>query len=350
MTPIRIGENKFNAEVDLKDRSDSRMKQRSWATRRSTWLGAALIAWVAGAMMVTWTPSDVHAALSKRVRVRGKCHNCHKESANEWKNSPHRHAWTDPLFVKLSNNHEKKECLGCHAPDGVYVQGIGKPPVVRESLQDAGVDCAGCHRDAEGAIHGVHGLDSPDHDVVKDDTVGTVQMCAACHAQFGTVDEFKKSRWASNPAACITCHMEEVERPLTPATEPRKSRKHLFTGKTNKDLVASGLSLEASAAGDKLIVKLISKGVGHKFPTGHDTKQAIIDVQVKNGDQLVLQKRAVLGVQGGQDNRLEPGSTFTLEVPTEGKHGKAVVRVLHKAHPEVPDDEAIVVLTTEVDL
>lgn len=291
-------------------------------------------------------PRSGHTEGSARVRIRGKCNTCHKAHADEWKGSPHQLAWTAPLYVKMSEDHSKTECLGCHAPDSLQSSGVGKEPAVRDNIQDSGVDCVGCHQDADEVIHGAQGLNSQDHKVIKDEKLGTVEMCASCHTKYGTVDEFKASSHATEPKACAQCHMPEVARPIAEDGPERTSHTHTFRAKGNPELLKDRLVLDASVAGDKLVVKLVSKDIGHKVPTGYDTKQVIIEVKL--GD---LVKTAVLSKQAPEgDNRLAPGATFTFEVPTEGKKGKATVRVLHKASPEATEDETKVLLTTDVEV
>lgn len=284
-------------------------------------------------------------AAEKRVRIRGRCNMCHPAAADEWKESAHRKAWDDPWFVKLSDGHKKAECLGCHAPDGIHLTGIGKEPEVRESVQSSGVDCAACHRDADDKSHGTQGRQSPDHEVVKDEKMGTVEMCGSCHAKHGTVAEFQASEFGKDPKACVTCHMPTVERPIAKDGKPGTAHVHSFKGTDNKELVQQGLELKAEAAGDELVVTLTSKRVGHKVPTGEQSKEVVLEVKL--GD---LTKTAVLSAAGDKDNRLAPGATFTFEVPTEGNKGKATVRVLHKSAHEQPEGEATVMLTAEVEI
>lgn len=285
-------------------------------------------------------------AASKRVRVRGRCNSCHKAVFKEWKGSPHQQAWTDPVFVRLSADRTRKECLGCHAPDTLYAAGFGKEPAVRDKVQASGVDCAACHRDTNDMIHGALGLNPEDHDVTKDAKLGTVDMCASCHAKHGTVAEFKTTKWASDPHACLGCHMPPEERPLAVDGRKRTAHSHAFRALDNPELMKKGLKLEAALAGDDLVVNLTSRHVGHMFPTGHDTKQAVLEVRLGDGPATT----AVLAKDvGGKDTRLAPGATFTLKAPTGGKHGKATIRLLHKATPDASDAETKVLLTTQMD-
>ena len=316
------------------------MKKRFWL--RDTFVATSLAGLVA--FLTVSMPREGNA--EGRVRVRGKCNSCHKQAGEEWKGSPHQTAWTNPTFAKLSDEHAKTACLGCHAPDSLQGTGVGKEPAVRDSVQDSGVDCAGCHQDAESKIHGSSGLKSQDHEVVVDTKLGTVEMCGSCHSKYGTVEELKATKYANDPKACVTCHMSVEERPLVDDGAVRKAHSHSFRSKDNAELLKKGLALEAKAEGGKLVVTLTSKEVGHKVPSGFDTKQVVLEVTL--GD---LQKTAILTKNGdGGDTRLAPGATFTLEVPTEGKKGKATVRVLHKPSADASAEETKVMLTAEADV
>jgi nitrate/TMAO reductase-like tetraheme cytochrome c subunit len=315
--------------------------------KKRFWLKDALVATGLAGLVALLTASTAREGNAEaRVRVRGKCNSCHKQAGEEWKGSPHQTAWTNPTFAKLSADHATAACLGCHAPDSLQGTGVGKEPVVRDSVQDSGVDCAGCHQDADSKIHGTSGLKSQDHDVVTDAKLGTVEMCGSCHAKYGTVEELKATKHANDQKACVTCHMPEAQRPLVDDGAARKAHGHSFRSKDNAELLKKGLALEVKAEGGKLVVTLTSKEVGHKVPTGYDTKQVVLEVTL--GD---LQKTAILTKNGdGGDTRLAPGATFTLEVPTEGKKGKATVRVLHKPAPDASAEETKVMLTAEADV
>ncbi|NDK17374.1 MAG: hypothetical protein GW911_35560, partial [Armatimonadetes bacterium] len=86
------------------------MKKRFWL--RDTFVATSLAGLVA--FLTVSMPREGNA--EGRVRVRGKCNSCHKQAGEEWKGSPHQTAWTNPTFAKLSDEHAKTACLGCHAP------------------------------------------------------------------------------------------------------------------------------------------------------------------------------------------------------------------------------------------
>lgn len=286
----------------------------------------------------------------KRLRLRGRCNVCHRLEAKEWLESAHSKAWVNETFKRATNEHARKECLSCHAPDRILVTGWGKEPKLRTRRQEDGVDCVSCHEDSDGAQHGTIGTQPEDHDVVKDEKFGTVAMCATCHARFGTVDEFKGSKWGDDPRACVTCHMPEVKRPIAIDSPERVTRAHTFKG-ADPEMFQRGVKVTAKVQGDKLVVRLASEGVGHKFPTGIESIVAVVDVRVISGGQEVLKHQTLLANdinRGGMDTRLKPGEIREIIVPLRGKKGEALVRILHKHLRALPDEKATVLFETKV--
>ncbi|MFN3422479.1 MAG: hypothetical protein ACK40X_12225, partial [Armatimonadota bacterium] len=84
---------------------------------------------------------------------------------------------------------------------------------------------------------------------------------------------------------------------------------------------------------------------------GIDHVIAIVDVRVVNGGQEALKHQTLLAddrARGGSDTRLKPGETREIVVPLQGKKGEAVVKVLHKAARNLPDDKAEVLFETKL--
>lgn len=278
-------------------------------------------------------------------RVRKRCQVCHRAETIDWMQSRHARAWVSETFTQATNNRTRTECLHCHAPDRVLVTGFGKEPTLRTELQDHGVDCVGCHEDANEAHHGTLGTKPDEHAVVKNDRFGTVEMCATCHAKFGTVDEFKQTKWAAeSPRACVTCHMPEVKRPIAVDKPVRTAHAHTFKG-ADPETFQKGVRVEATVSGDNLIIKLTSAEVGHNFPTGADLVVAIVDVRLISNGQESLKHQTLLAndaATGGADTRLKPGEVREITIPLQGKKGEAVIRVLHKYLRTLPDEKATV--------
>jgi len=287
----------------------------------------------------------------KIPRVRGRCQVCHRDEAIEWAKSGHAKAWTSEAFALTTNNRSQKECLSCHAPDKVLVTGFDKEPKLRGEMVELGVDCVACHQDANDAQHGRVGRITDAHPTVKNEKFATVEMCATCHAKFGTVDEWKQTKWASNPYSCVDCHMPKVTRKIAiTSAKDEETRVHTFLG-ADPEMFKKGIKVEASSNGDKIIVKLTSVEVGHNFPTGIDQIVAIVDVKVVSDGQEVLKHQTLLAddrARGGSNTRLKPGETREITVPLQGKKGEAVIRILHKPARDLPDEKAIVLYEAKV--
>lgn len=308
-------------------------------------LGIALLA-----LMFTNSPFGQEQR-KKIPRVRGRCQVCHRDEAIEWANSGHAKAWTSEAFTLTTNNRSQKECLSCHAPDKILVTGFGKEPKLREELVEHGVDCVACHQDANDAQHGRVGRVTDAHPTVKNEKFATVEMCATCHAKFGTVDEWKQTKWASEQQSCVSCHMPKVTRKIAITSQKEtETYAHTFLG-ADPEMFKKGVKVEADVKDGNLVVKLTSVEVGHNFPTGIDHVVAIVDVRVIDGGQEVLKHQTLLAddrARGGSDTRLKPGETREITVPLQGKKGEAVVRILHKSARELPDEKAKVLFEAKV--
>ncbi|MDW8027961.1 MAG: multiheme c-type cytochrome [Armatimonadota bacterium] len=316
-------------------------------------LSSLLLGSLLAIMMLTATAPLGQETKEKIPRVRGRCQVCHREEAIEWAKSGHAEAWTDEAFVLTTNNRSQKECLSCHAPDKILVTGFGKEPKLRNEMLETGVDCVACHQDANDAQHGKVGRPTDAHLSVKNEKLGTVEMCASCHAKFGTVDEWKQTKWANDPHSCVDCHMPKVTRKIAiTSAKEEETRAHTFKG-ADPEMFKKGIKVEVAQNGDKMIVNLTSVEVGHNFPTGIDHVIAIVDVRVVDGGQEVVKHQTLLAddrARGGSDNRLKPGETREIVVPLQGKKGEGVVRILHKSARDLPDEKAKVLFETKVSI
>ena len=70
----------------------------------------------------------------------GSCAGCHREIAEEWRESLHHKAWVDPVFQKAYAIEPMAFCRGCHAPES---DPDAEPSVAAAA---AGVGCTPCRR------------------------------------------------------------------------------------------------------------------------------------------------------------------------------------------------------------
>ncbi len=94
------------------------------------------------------------------------CGGCHPVPRDQWRSTPHAHAWEN---LVVSGHHGDRECFSCHAT-GVGNGGPSSPEEVG-GLRD--VQCESCH--GAGAAHALDPLNAR---MVKDPPVAT---CVACH-------------------------------------------------------------------------------------------------------------------------------------------------------------------------
>lgn len=83
-----------------------------------------------------------------------QCQQCHAELFDEWQNSHHGIAFTNPEVRALSDDFRKEECMDCHLPRPLAVTGFGKRTLPRRTHFDEGVSCISCHLGADGGILG----------------------------------------------------------------------------------------------------------------------------------------------------------------------------------------------------
>jgi len=298
--------------------------------------------------LVVWLlfVSPVPEAHSGAVSVRGKCGACHKEIAEEWQNSLHAKAWTDSLFQQeLKAASDNQECKTCHAPEKVRVKGLGQPPGVRANLQEIGVDCVVCHAGLKDEIHAPYTTGEAMHDVKVDPQHATHELCASCHAAFGTVAEFQASSAAKSNQSCVDCHMPKVKRPVSKGAASREVRQHTWEGGGSPNMFKKAAKVEATKVGNTVTVKVTNIGSGHNLPTGTHFKSIVVDVTAG-----AFHKQEVImdaSKSGGKDNRIKPGESATFTFDT-GAAGAATVKLLSKPVSTMPDDKATVVQTLEV--
>jgi hypothetical protein len=298
------------------------------------------------------TTSTAPAAPAKLTRgdftSESTCSGCHPHQAEQWQHSAHAHSMTDPVFQALLSRaaqdpeRTRDFCVSCHSNIGSALGEVPEQapfdkvdPIVLE-----GVTCESCHRvtdvyrssnaghtlspaePMQGTVHA--GNESPYHDTVRSDVLGTPELCASCHdvrtpqgvALEQPYREWSESKARSDGLVCIDCHMP---RTLGRAAEgfdlpERPVRRHTFLGlgalsaaladgSSDAEAIRSDLQqlLEQSVslsidsdvfAGDgraRLYVRVQSHVEGHRFPTGSNFfRQLSLRVRIRDAaDQLV---------------------------------------------------------------
>jgi len=199
------------------------------------------------------------------------CAECHPGVYAEWESGPHADAWTGAAVRKLSGDFSNQDCIDCHAPQPVFVTGIGNRVLPRVERRVEGVDCIACHALPGGGVAASFTDDSIACRPVETVDITRPDFCAGCHDQHQTVQQWKSSRWAEEGIACIDCHM-----PWRDGT-PGSGRDHSMHGGTSLAFLRRAVELreaEDSNANDGWAVELENVGAGHSFPTDERSRAA----------------------------------------------------------------------------
>lgn len=307
-----------------------------------------------------------------------ECAKCHADFYEEWKTTIHSQAWVDPYFqVDWKFDRSGQICKNCHIPldkqqedivlgfnDADKWDPILKPnPDFDPDLQHEGVTCAACHL-KEGKIRGPFGLTNTPHQVEKFENPNVI--CMRCHLvdndswdtfytlpPCGTVMEIRSTmkhqqqvageRGVSgevvvpdeNSLGCVECHMPVVERPLVAGGEVRTTRRHLWRGGHDADMVKGALETSFSEDPDSTSIKrkfnvtLTNVGTAHYLPTGIPDRQLSIEFRVLDSSGNVLHKdeeiikRTMIWrpfIFDWSDNRLARWKPSTFQFVLDSRH------------------------------
>jgi len=296
------------------------------------------------------------------------CLPCHQSVVDEWRASMHAAAFTDPQVraPDQADNFRKTECLPCHAPRPVFEYGIEDATrvVARVPRRHDGVDCLACHGLADGSVAASRpGLDGACRPVLRD-ALSTQALCAPCHNQHNTHDEWRASPAFAAGETCQSCHMPRVLREGPEAGAPRSGRSHRFLGGRDREFALSGLTLEHEIADGALFVTLTNTFAGHNLPT--DSRNRALDLVVTLYDLRgqELDEATVFGPDrperhpggergtarrrfrnpyrssGDPSTQLPAGESATLEVPLPDDASRARIELLYKMEPWIGDEQA----------
>lgn len=256
-----------------------------------------------------------------------KCRECHSEIYDEWKATPH----SDPINLSLGGmrnylvlgvkrwwdreitKDDLMMCLECHAPVMKYAskelalqvadmiitaketKDTGKKNALKKELSKLNVGCVSCHnlkattiaigrlgKPKKGAVYGVHGEPTDDHETIKSPELKTALFCMQCHGSYtapdgetincNTINGSYQAGYVSmgGSKTCQDCHMKE------------KNRGHKILGGRDLDLVREGIGftvdvspyLHLPGKGEKLwtpsalVLVTLENRAGHRIPDG----------------------------------------------------------------------------------
>ena len=348
-------------------------------------LVAALVlaaAFAGGLLLLERSGPEVASAQAATIDLEtsATCAPCHQAEWKEWEESMHAQAFTDPLVLasNQSNNFRKLDCIPCHAPAPVFEHGIGKLERVVERVtnREHGVDCLSCHRAYDHVVGPEHLAPASANAACR--PAGQAEMrspavCAPCHNQHNTVDQWELTTFSKAGVGCVDCHMPVVERKCADGTT-RSGRSHRMTGGHDLATLAKAFELKSEVragegAGRTLVVSVSNTGAGHNFPA--DARHRALDVVVTliqaDGVQVPAREARPYGRDRGtarrrfrnpyreeterldnaqkwgrENTQILAGETLSLEVPFEaGSVTEARVELIYKLTPIMLDDEGV---------
>jgi hypothetical protein len=240
---------------------------------------------------------------------------CHTDFYQQWTQAmmsqAYTHHWDEIEYFKLAIPHAEKDpvvagvkagCNGCHAPIAFLAGDVPPPLPSANSRANESVSCEVCHTITgfKGEIpHNFNwisepgktkvgprvGKNSPEHNLLKSDFIGTGDFCGTCHNEMSPYGVWVKSthlEWKDGPYAkqgvkCHDCHMTYAQgKTAAMGNVYPDARQHLFHGAHDPGKVQGTVELRIhpdireAEPGDRVVftIALFNQKTGHKFPSG----------------------------------------------------------------------------------
>jgi len=270
------------------------------------------------------------------------CRECHEEIYAQWKDSYHGQAWTDPhvrsLSVKFSTT---RECWPCHAPNPVFLDGLGQPPTHRSFRQVEGVGCVACHFTPEGAAGRKDAPEAACRPVKRLDQKTVVDLCVGCHNQHKTVDEWKTSKYFLDKDAyrdCGDCHMPRRQGEPSAGAGTRAYPAHAWPGGHDLAFLKMAASVRVRIEGRRIFVEVENTGCGHNFPTDSRHRAVELEVDLPNRPWettplIYARFRNPYRNDGGENTQIKPGEVIRRQADLPLGKGHVRVRLLYLPKP-----------------
>jgi hypothetical protein len=245
------------------------------------------------------------------------CKDCHKREFEDWSQSRHSQAWSNPVFQEGFLLEPSDRCIYCHAPLSQQLDEIRSRR--QPSLSPEGVNCVTCHM-RNGEIYSSRGSGSGYHPYSKDLSLKSPQFCAGCH-QFNfnktingqmflsnnsiqnTYEEWNQYRKKGGTKTCQECHMTQG--------------RHTFQGAHSPQMVRKAIQLTIRTSEHFADISLKAGEVGHLIPTGDLFRHITLEVSdLKGGSFKTVQtfgKRYELTLDplsGNLEQKLTSDTTF----------------------------------------
>lgn len=316
-------------------------------------LRAALFASVIAVVVLGWLwidsgktpPPNTAAATMDRVRrwqSSQECRSCHEKQYAEWAGSHHQIAYTNPEVRRLSDNFRVKDCQACHLPRPVAQTGWEKRTLPRQTRPLEGVDCLTCHLGADGGILSTRSNSAAPCRPRAEEGFASERLCASCHNQHTTTDQWRASPFAKDGKSCNDCHMPDGS--------------HAFPGAHDETMLKKAGKLLASAANGELRMTLRNTGAGHNLPTEerHRAVDIVYRFEMTSGDVTEWRRawrcRQPYRDEVGEDTQLPAGAEKTVAVVIPDDAAKAHVRLWYRLNPYAKDGDAASTLLDETEV
>jgi hypothetical protein len=302
---------------------------------------AAAALWIRGGAGAS---EPAPAAGAPRLTSAQQCMACHQDVWQEWHGSHHKVSYTNPEVRALSDDFRNKECQACHLPRPVALTGYGQRVLPRQTHPEDGVSCLTCHLGAQGEILGRHDMPSAPCAPKASAQLVSVDLCASCHNQHQTTDQWRASTYAQSGQDCNHCHMPQVTRTGSDG-KTRAGRAHRYPGAHDADMLRSAATFTAALVGGELEVTLTNSGAGHNFPT--EERHRAVDVEVSFTDdkgmasawQRLHRFRQPYRDEPGENTQLPASATWTQKVAVPAGTRAATARLWYRLTPFVGDDD-----------
>jgi nitrate/TMAO reductase-like tetraheme cytochrome c subunit len=275
-----------------------------------------------------------------------QCLECHAGVAAEWQDSHHAFAYENPEVRKLSNDFANQECIACHAPQPVLTFEAGERVLARQSQRGLGVDCLACHAITNGGVATSNRQANGDAPCRPQfvQRMDSVQLCASCHNQHNTVEQWRGAPDNLKGNNCLECHMPQVFR-----QGGRRGRDHAFPASHNLNALQSAVNLELSWVNGVPTATLTNDGSGHNFPTDERSRAADLQVQyqvdgkLEEWQQLYRFRDPYRDETDLTNTQLPAGESMSFDLRADAQ--LVVVRLVYKTNPFMSDADGVVVHT-----
>jgi hypothetical protein len=240
---------------------------------------------------------------------------CHSDIYRQWQQAmmsqAYTHHWDEIEYFRLAVPHAEKDpvvagvkagCNGCHAPIAFLAGDVPPPLPSKNSRANESVSCEVCHTvtgfegDTPYNFNWIsepgktkygprEGKNSPEHNLVKSEFLGTAEFCGTCHNEMSPYNVWVKSthlEWKEGPYAKQGVKCQDCHKTYSPGKSAAMGnaypdvRQHLFHGAHDDGKVRGTVELRIhpdvreAAPGEpvKFTIALFNQKTGHKFPSG----------------------------------------------------------------------------------